>query len=119
MQTARGDPGGMPDCVVLPGQGQCAPFMAYWQPAVQAFKYLQGCPGIAGVSGPGSNCRVCSWNLTVLSLPTLRLFLKHRNCSRHNSVSRGRKADYGCCGGTPKRKLNQGRKCSNGFEIVS
>ena len=68
-------------------------------------------PAMPGRSGPGSNWRVCSWNLTVLSLATLLLCLKHRICSRHNSGSRGRNAGSGYGGGTPKRRLNRGRNC--------
>ena len=68
-----------------------APLMPHRQAAVQSLQDFHSRSGIAGTFPPsGSNCRVCSWNLTVLSRATFLWCLKHRTCSRHCSGSRGR-----------------------------
>ena len=70
-------------------------------------------PAQLGRSGPGSNCRVGSWNRTVLSLATFLRCLKRRIRSRHSSGSSDRNAGSGCCGGTWQRRLNRDRNCSS------
>ena len=45
---------------------------------VQSFKHIHSCLRSRSASVPGSSCRVRQRYLTVLSLATLRLYLKHR-----------------------------------------
>ena len=90
-----------------------ASLMAHPESAVQSLQNLHNRAGIAGASGPGCNCSICSGDFTVLSLATFLRCLKHRICSRHRSEPSGRYADSEHCGGTRKRRLYRGRNCSS------